>query len=171
MTRKNRASSSSLFLMELIIAILFFSVASAVCVQFFVKSHLLSVESNALNHAINECTSTTELIDASNSIGDSLNMLMRIYPNGTYPDTRIFSQDPPDADVRIYFDRDFKDCISQDAAYVLSIQFTREEHMLSADMKVTYAGNSEKTENSGDTVIYELQTRHHLARRTNYEKE
>ena len=32
-------SGSSLFLMELILAILFFSVASAVCVQLFARAH------------------------------------------------------------------------------------------------------------------------------------
>lgn len=171
MTRRNRASSSSLFLMELIIAIFFFSAASAVCIQFFVKSHLLSAKSNALNHAVNECTSTAELIDASEGIDGSLNMLMRLYPNGTYPDTRLSSLADSDADVRIYFDKDFQDCISQDAAYILTIHFAREEWMISTDMKVTSADGSQDTENIDDEVIYELQTRHHIARRTEYEKE
>lgn len=48
--RKN--SSSSLFLMELIIAILFFSLASTVCIQLFVKAHLLTEESVNLNQSI-----------------------------------------------------------------------------------------------------------------------
>ena len=66
MKRKNRPRSSSLFLMELILAILFFSIASAVCVQFFVKSHLLSRSSDALNYAANECASVAELLDTAN---------------------------------------------------------------------------------------------------------
>ncbi len=49
MKHRNRAQSSSLFLLELILAILFFSLASAVCVQFFVKSHLLSRDARNLN--------------------------------------------------------------------------------------------------------------------------
>ena len=36
------AKRSSLFLLELIIAILFFSLTSAVCVQIFVRAHLIS---------------------------------------------------------------------------------------------------------------------------------
>lgn len=48
--RKN--SSSSLFLMELIIAILFFSLASTVCIQLFVKAHLLTEKSVNLNQSI-----------------------------------------------------------------------------------------------------------------------
>ena len=33
---------SSLFLLELILAVLFFSVASALCIQIFTKAHLMS---------------------------------------------------------------------------------------------------------------------------------
>ena len=45
-------SGSSLFLMELILAILFFSVASAVCVQLFARAHTASEQSAALNRAV-----------------------------------------------------------------------------------------------------------------------
>ena len=54
MKHRNRAKSSSLFLLELVLAILFFSLASAVCVQFFVKSHILSRDAQRLNHAVSE---------------------------------------------------------------------------------------------------------------------
>ena len=43
---------SNLFLMEMIIAILFFALASAVCMQFFAKSKILSMETSAKNHAM-----------------------------------------------------------------------------------------------------------------------
>ena len=51
---------SSLFLLELIIAIAFFSIAAAVCVQFFAKSHDLEQESSRLNHAVHLATSAAE---------------------------------------------------------------------------------------------------------------
>ena len=51
MKRKPTANPSSLFLLELIFAILFFSVASAVCVQVFVKSHTLSTQAHDLTQA------------------------------------------------------------------------------------------------------------------------
>lgn len=44
MNRRTTARGSSLFLIELIISILFFAVASSVCVQFFVKARLMSRE-------------------------------------------------------------------------------------------------------------------------------
>lgn len=58
MNSKN--SKSSLFLMELILSIMFFSLAAAICVQLFVKSHVLSRNSVELNHAVVECESAIE---------------------------------------------------------------------------------------------------------------
>lgn len=45
-------SKSSLFLMELIISIFFFSLAGGICIQLFVHSHLTSRDSINLNHGI-----------------------------------------------------------------------------------------------------------------------
>ncbi len=56
----HRSSRSSLFLMELILVILFFSLASAVCVQMFVRSHVLSSTSVELNNAVVWCESMAE---------------------------------------------------------------------------------------------------------------
>lgn len=47
-----RNSRSSLFLMELVIVILFFSLASAVCVRLFVKAHQMDQNTVNLNHAM-----------------------------------------------------------------------------------------------------------------------
>lgn len=51
MQTKN-SSKSGIFLMELILSILFFSIAAAVCVKLFVTSHQLSDQSVKLNHAV-----------------------------------------------------------------------------------------------------------------------
>ena len=51
---------SSLFLLELILAIAFFSIAAAICVQFFVRSHTLEKESTELNYAVHKATSAAE---------------------------------------------------------------------------------------------------------------
>lgn len=53
-------SRSSLFLMEMIIAILFFSLASAVCIQLFAKSHLLSTQTVNRNHAVIQAQNLAE---------------------------------------------------------------------------------------------------------------
>lgn len=46
-----RHSRSGIFLMELIVCLLFFSIASAVCVQLFVKAQMLNQESVQLGEA------------------------------------------------------------------------------------------------------------------------
>jgi len=43
---------SSLFLIELMLSLVFFSLAAGICIQFFVHSHLLSQEATHLNNAV-----------------------------------------------------------------------------------------------------------------------
>lgn len=61
----SNARKTGLFLMELIIAILFFSLAAAICVQLFVKSHTISERSIALNHSILLAQNTAEIFYAT----------------------------------------------------------------------------------------------------------
>lgn len=53
-------SKSSLFLMELIIALLFFSLASTVCIRLFVNAHSLSNQTVDMNHAVNYAQNMAE---------------------------------------------------------------------------------------------------------------
>lgn len=55
------AKRSSLFLLELIIAILFFSLTSAVCVQIFVRAHLISRQTQELNTALEKVSGFSEV--------------------------------------------------------------------------------------------------------------
>ncbi len=58
---KNRNSSrTGLFLMELILAVLFFSLAGAICVQLFVNSHIVSQNSVDLNNGVLWAQNTAE---------------------------------------------------------------------------------------------------------------
>lgn len=56
-----KSSKSSLFLMELILAILFFALSSAVCIQLFVKSHILENTTTEENHALLLCQNLSEI--------------------------------------------------------------------------------------------------------------
>lgn len=137
MKHKNRPRSSSLFLMELMLAILFFSIASAVCVQIFVKSHLLSKESEALSHAVNACANLAETMSIS-------------------PDS--FEK----GDTFFYYDDEFAACEKDDAAYTLRLQVDQTASNITAHMTVTDTSGKD---------IYSLDSAHHIARRTGYEKE
>ena len=61
-------SRSSLFLIELIIAILFFSLVSAVCLRAFARSHILTENARDLNAALMHVESTAELLRAGESV-------------------------------------------------------------------------------------------------------
>ena len=60
-----RSSKSALFLMELIIVIAFFALASAVCMRLFVHAHLVSKQSADLNMAVGAAQSAAECLRAA----------------------------------------------------------------------------------------------------------
>lgn len=60
MKSRRSSSKSGLFLLELIIAIVFFAAASAACTQLFVQAHLTSNHSRDLNMAANIAQNTAE---------------------------------------------------------------------------------------------------------------
>lgn len=171
MIHRSRARSSSLFLMELILAILFFSVASAVCVEFFVKSHLMSRRSEELTHAVNECSSIAEIICTADSLMEGLHMLRLQYPEGDYPDMAGLGDaedgtDLKEADVLLYYDGDFIPCSQASSGYILEIHLTKEKQMIEAVLALRESDHTE----GNDPPVYQLMTKHHIARRTGYDE-
>ena len=57
---KTQHSKASLFLMELIISLLFFSLASTVCVRLFINAHTLSSNTQNLNYAVTQANNLAE---------------------------------------------------------------------------------------------------------------
>lgn len=102
------SSKTSLFLMELIMAILFFCLASAVCVQMFVKSHTLSRTSLILNHSIIWAESMAETFFASD--GD-LSEMHEILKDSSYKEGS--------SKIDLFYDDDFEPVSSEDAASYL----------------------------------------------------
>lgn len=81
----NNSSKSGIFLMELILSILFFSIAAAVCVKLFVTSHQLSDQSVNLNHAVAMAESIAEAFYGCNGNAGELETL--------FPDARMDQTD------------------------------------------------------------------------------
>lgn len=150
MIRKNRARSSSLFLMELILAILFFSITSAVCVQFFVKSHLLSQDSQILTQAVNECSAAAEICSTSDSSEEAIDMLGRLYPDA--------QEDTQNNSITIYYTGDFNQCGADSGFYTMKVSLSEKDTMLNADISF-----------EDEEPVYSLNTSHHIARRTGNE--
>lgn len=160
MTRKSRAKSSSLFLLELILAILIFSIASAICVQFFVKSHLLSRDSRVLELSISEVSSIAEIIYISDSLEDSVNTIVALH-TGVSQTTSNTTNESEQTDLTLYYDQDFNHCTQNEAQYMMQVALGAENHMLSANLEIL---SSETLES-----IYSLNVSHHLQRRVSYE--
>lgn len=106
-------NTSSLFLLELILAVLFFSVASALCIQIFTKAHLMSQDARDLNFAVNEVSSMAEQMS-----------------DGTLQD----------ADA--YYNSSYASCEKADAVYVLTVHYEPEDTLLKAHISMdTIADN------------------------------
>lgn len=161
MKHRNRAKSSSLFLLELILAILFFSLASAVCVQFFVKSHILSRDAQRLNHAVNECSGIAEIVNTSNGTEDAIDVITGIYPDASFTDAEE-NGDVPSVSACIFYNEEFAPCSEKDCAYVLQAVLWEQGQMLTAGMTIG--------EVTKETPIYELTVKHYLQRRADHAK-
>jgi len=62
----NGKSRTSLFLMEMIIAVFFFAVTSAICAQVFAKAHLVSAHTSELNQAVFHTENIAETFRSAN---------------------------------------------------------------------------------------------------------
>ncbi len=99
-----RSSKLSLFLMELIIAIFFFSLSAAVCVRLFASAHTLSENTETLENSVMWTQNLSEAFEAEK--GD-LDGIARLFPNS------YVSKDPAagserDGSIILIFDRDWE---------------------------------------------------------------
>ena len=149
--------------MELILAILFFSVASAVCVEFFVKSHLMSLDSGMLTHAVNECSGAAEILCTSDSPAEGIELLSELYPEGDYAEVSG-TEETGRMEAVLYYDDGFKPCGQDLAEYAMEVGLTRQEQMVEISLEMLRRDETQGWEES----IYQLETKHHIARRTGF---
>ncbi len=105
MKKQMTHSKSSIFLMEIIIAILFFSLVSATCLQIFVRSHNLSKETTALNMSVSLCSSVAEIIKSADTPEDALETLKKEYPMGSVDNNMAL----------LAYSKDWEPCSTDDA--------------------------------------------------------
>lgn len=152
-------NTSSLFLLELILAVLFFSVASALCIQIFTKAHLMSQDARDLNFAVNEVSSMAEQISAGTlhpaTAASSGDTAASSGDTASDPSTQI-SNDAWQDDTA-YYDSSYASCEKADAVYVLTVHYEPEDTLLKAHISMdTIADNRN---------IYTLDVTNHLQRR------
>lgn len=152
-------NTSSLFLLELILAVLFFSVASALCIQIFTKAHLMSQDARDLNFAVNEVSSMAEQISAGtlhpDTAASSDDTAASSDDTASDPSTQI-SNDAWQDDTA-YYNSSYASCEKADAVYVLTVHYEPEDTLLKAHISMdTIADNRN---------IYTLDVTNHLQRR------
>ncbi len=168
MTRHNQ-QQSRLFLLEITLAILFFSLASAVCLRCFAKSHILSTQAAELNQAVSQSENIAELLRSlpENDRKDAQkisNVLQLEYPAVNFSATDTATDMDTDIDTEIdsaqkswgswslYFDSDWNSCQQAQAVYQIQIQTFCE------DSVILFHLNAESVSSSLDSSdsIYQL---------------
>ena len=77
---KKRMSRSGMLLLELMMGILIFSLAAAVCIQVFLKAHDLSQRAQELTQAVNTCATAAEILRSADTQAQALERLAQQYP-------------------------------------------------------------------------------------------
>ena len=142
--KRTPAKRSSLFLLELIIAILFFSLTSAVCVQFFARAHQISRQTQELNAALEKVSGCTEIFlaggDFTDIFGDRISCTRQ--PDGS-------------ADYTLCYDSSWQLCTHADAAYTLQIRIQPSGRLLHGCFTDSRLKSNTPDENP---VIYSTET-------------
>lgn len=143
-------SKTSLFLMELIISIMFFAIASAVCIQLFVKSYQISTSSVELNHAVQWAENAAEVYY---SCSGDLNAVGSILS-----EKDGFFVDDTDG-LRICFDSGWQPICEKsqlkNTCYYLLLVAEKDADMPAADIQIRKK-SSDSYDSADDTEIYSL---------------
>lgn len=163
--KSNHSSRSGLFLMELIISILFFALAGAVCIRLFVSSHLISRDSVTLNHALEWCQNTAEIFYGCDGDADKMAQVLSTPCHSSTDQWKHFI---------LYFDKDFEPVISEEitdsldlskVCYMISVTVREENSLLYCNIRA-----SEATNGSVPDSIYELSVSLFPEMEVSYEK-
>ncbi len=97
-------NKTSLFLMELIISILFFSIAGAICVRLFVGAHLMSEESIVTNNSVLWTQNISEVFNGKHG---NLREIADFYSENSI--VLVSYEDNPEVGTLVmFFDRDWE---------------------------------------------------------------
>lgn len=110
-----RHSKSGLFLMELLINILFFSILITFCMQIFAKAHRLSNDTQKLHQAVTICSSIAQICQSTDS-STAEELLLSQYPDAAKGHNCTI----------IFFDNNFIPCSRDNSLYTASVSLNDE---------------------------------------------
>lgn len=118
-----RNSKSSLFLIELIITILFFSLGSAVCVEAFVKAHLISKHAKDVSFASSQASSAASVMK---------------YTDGSFSDFLNYYLDAAQKDTEflVYYDKKRQPSAKKNSEYTMYVSPTIKDSMKYIEIRV-----------------------------------
>lgn len=133
--------------MELILALLFFALASTVCIRLFSKAHILSRQTVNETHGIVHAQNLAETFLATEGNLKQMKLLL----------TNV-SDASPENGILLLFDQEWKPCASDEAVYSASlVAFPEKDGLITADIIIA-------PYESADT-IYSLTISHHIPER------
>jgi len=101
-------TKSSIFLMEIILNLLLFSVLCVCSLQFFMKAYKLTEETTTLHHAVTFCSNIASIYESGN--GD-IDIIYDAHPYAIHVDEQIL----------IYLDKDYNECDHEHGIYYILI--------------------------------------------------
>lgn len=135
-------SKSSIFLLEILINILLFSVLCVCSLQFFIKSYQLTERTTTLHQAVSACNNIASLYKASDG---SLDAIVTTYPDAILEGGFLY----------IYLDENYQVCDSQDVAYYIMVT---EQPSTIPSICITFYKNGEAASYSMDAYHYQAIT-------------
>lgn len=106
--KRKMSSKSSLFLLEMMISVLFFAIAAAVCIQVFIKAHQLSRQAENLNMAAGIASGAAEFLASGQ-----------------------------EEEMAAYYDKDWMSCSRDEAEYILNVDTKKENGCVSGQIRIT----------------------------------
>ncbi len=140
MKTKNK---SNLLLIELILAVLFFSLAASICVKVMFSSYEISMENSILTKATITGDSLVTVFKEKD-INRVCDIIKELYP----------SSDIMEKKFTIHLDNDFKDVSSENAKY--NIEITVEDHEYTRNLVIRVLNL--KKNKTNPKIIYSLST-------------
>lgn len=133
MNNRFRKSGTSLFLMELMVAILFFSIASAVCMQLFARAHLIDLKTRNLNRAV---AVSESILEGVRGCEDPMEGVRLLYPEASAEGTVSGKSDTASAVMTIYFDPEWNAVQDESAPFVCNVTINRNGSLLNTIVQI-----------------------------------
>lgn len=125
-------SKTSLFLMELIITILLFSICGAVCMKLFAASNTLGHKTRELNLSVACAQGYVEVMRGTDGAIDDI---MKMYPTAIKGGDGFFE---------VFYDKDFKECGFDQAIYVSDVTLAPEGAIQNIEVKIVRLSDYEE---------------------------